>query len=157
MSAKDRLKGKVAIVTGASSGIGEATAKLLAEEGAAVCAVDISAEAGKKVVEQIKKSGGDALFVRADVSKAAQVKRMIERTVKQFGHLDILHNNAYWSRNGLVTDLDEKDWDRTIDVTLKAIFLGAKYAIPAMEKSGGGAIINTGSVHSLVSFARTPC
>ncbi|MGY8822465.1 MAG: SDR family NAD(P)-dependent oxidoreductase [Candidatus Latescibacterota bacterium] len=153
MNCKDRVKGKVAIVTGASSGIGAAVALLLAKEGAALCVADVNVEAGNKVAAEIKKNGGDAIFVRADVGKAAQVKRMVERTEKAFGRLDILHNNAYWARNGLATDLEEKDWDRTIDVTLKAVYLGAKYAIPAMRKNGGGVIVNTGSVHSLVGFA----
>ena len=88
MSGKDRVKGKVAIVTGASSGIGAAVALLLAKEGAAVCVADINEEAGNKVAAEINKGGGEALFVRADVGKAAQVKRMIERTEKAFGRLD---------------------------------------------------------------------
>ena len=148
----NRLEGKVAIVTGAASGIGEATARLLASEGASVCAVDIDAAAGKEVVKGIRSDGEQALFVRADVGKGAQVKRVVERTISAWGRLDILHNNAYWSRNAPATE-DEKAWDRTLEVTLKSVYLGAKYAVPAMRESGGGAIVNTGSVHSLAGFA----
>ncbi len=150
---KDRLAGKVAIVTGAASGIGEATARLLAAEGASVCAVDLNNEAGRQVADSIVGDGGTAIFIRADVGKGAQVKRVVERALQKFGRLDVLHNNAYWSRNGQATELEEKAWDRTLEVTLKSVFLGAKYAIPAMRQSGGGSIINTGSVHSLVGFA----
>ena len=91
--------------------------------------------------------------MRADVSKGAQVKRVVERTLSTWGRLDILHNNAYWSQNAPATELDEKAWDRTLEVTLKSVYLGAKYAVPAMRESGGGAIVNTGSVHSLAGFA----
>ncbi len=148
-----RVAGKVAIVTGGASGIGEATARLLAREGASVAVADIDDEGGKRVAAEIGTAGGEAYFVKTDLSKTAQIRRMIERTMKKYGRLDILHNNAIWFRHGSATELDEKDWDLTLNVGLKAVFLAAKYAIPAMRKSGGGAIVNTGSVHSLASFA----
>ncbi len=148
-----RVEGKVAIVTGAASGIGEETAVRLAEEGAAVCVADIDRENGRRVVEAIKDAGGTALFVHTDVTKTAAIRRMIERTVQIFGRLDILHNNAIWFRHGSAVELDEKDWDKTLNAGLKAVFIAAKYGIPAMRESGGGAIVNTASVHSLVSFA----
>jgi len=148
-----RVEGKVAIVTGAASGIGEETAVRLSEEGAAVCVADIDRENGRRVVEAIKDAGGTALFVHTDVTKTAAIRRMIERTVQIFGRLDILHNNAIWFRHGSAVELDEKDWDKTLNAGLKAVFIAAKYGIPAMRESGGGAIVNTASVHSLVSFA----
>jgi NAD(P)-dependent dehydrogenase (short-subunit alcohol dehydrogenase family) len=148
-----RVEGKVAIVTGAASGIGEETALRLAEEGAAVCVADIDRENGRRVVKAIKDAGGTALFVHTDVTKTAAIRRMIERTVQIFGRLDILHNNAIWFRHGSAVELDEKDWDKTLNAGLKAVFIAAKYGIPAMRESGGGAIVNTASVHSLVSFA----
>ena len=147
-----RVEGKVALVTGAASGIGEGTALLLAREGAAVAVVDIDVEAGKRTTATIVREGGRAIFIRADVGKTAQVKRMIERTASAFGRLDIIHNNAIWFRNGKATELDEKDWDRTLDVGLKTVFLSAKYGVPVMRETGGGSIVNTASVHSLVSF-----
>ena len=147
-----RVEGKVALVTGAASGIGEGTALLLAREGAAVAVVDIDVEAGKRTTATIVREGGKAIFIRADVGKTAQVKRMIERTASAFGRLDIIHNNAIWFRNGKATELDEKDWDRTLDVGLKTVFLSAKYGVPVMRETGGGTIVNTASVHSLVSF-----
>ncbi|MEC7843142.1 MAG: SDR family oxidoreductase [Candidatus Latescibacterota bacterium] len=147
-----RVEGKVALVTGAASGIGEGTALLLAREGAAVAVVDIDVEAGKRTTATIVREGGKAIFIRADVGKTAQVKRMIERTASAFGRLDIIHNNAIWFRNGKATELDEKDWDRTLDVGLKTVFLSAKFGVPAMRETGGGSIVNTASVHSLVSF-----
>ena len=148
-----RIAGKAAIVTGAASGIGEVTAQVLAREGASVCVADVNAEAGKRVAGKINADGGEAIFVRTDVGKSAQVIRMFERTEKAFGRVDIVHNNAIWFRHGSATELDEKDWDGTLNIGLKAIFLAAKYGIPVMRKTGGGVIINTGSVHSLVSFA----
>jgi NAD(P)-dependent dehydrogenase (short-subunit alcohol dehydrogenase family) len=147
-----RVEGKVALVTGAASGIGEGTALLLAREGAAVSVVDVDVEGGKRTTATIVREGGRAIFIRADVGKTAQVKRMIERTASAFGRLDIIHNNAIWFRNGKATELDEKDWDRTLDVGLKTVFLSAKYGVPVMRETGGGAIVNTASVHSLVSF-----
>jgi NAD(P)-dependent dehydrogenase (short-subunit alcohol dehydrogenase family) len=153
MGSKGRIAGKVAIVTGAASGIGEVTAQVLAREGASVCVADVNVEGGKAVVDQIKADGGEAIFVRTDVGKSAQVIRMFERIEKAFGRVDIVHNNAIWFRHGSAVELDEKDWDGTLNIGLKAIFLAAKYGIPVMRKTGGGVIINTGSVHSLVSFA----
>ena len=147
-----RVEGKVALVTGAASGIGEGTALLLAREGAAVAVVDVDVEGGKRTTATIVREGGKAIFIRADVGKTAQVKRMIERTASAFGRLDIIHNNAIWFRNGKATELDEKDWDRTLDVGLKTVFLSAKYGVPVMRETGGGSIVNTASVHSLVSF-----
>jgi len=147
-----RVVGKVALITGAASGIGEATALLFAREGASVSLVDVDVENGKRVLAQIQDEGGRAIFVKTDVGKSSQVRRMIERTEKEFRRIDFIHNNAIWFKNGPATELEEKDWDRTLDVGLKAIYLSAKFGIPVMRKSGGGVIINTGSVHSMVSF-----
>jgi NAD(P)-dependent dehydrogenase (short-subunit alcohol dehydrogenase family) len=149
-----RVAGKAALVTGAASGIGEATALLLAREGAGVAVADVDEERGEKVAARIRRQGGEAIFIRADVGRAAQVKRMIERTAKAFGRLDLIHNNAIWFRNGKATELEERDWDRTLDVGLKTIYLSAKYGVPVMNRTGGGVIINTASVHSLVGFAQ---
>ena len=153
MSTKGRVAGKAAIVTGAASGIGRATAQVLAREGAAVCIADVDAAGGRQVADEIAAKGGEAIFVRTDVGARADVIEMFERTEEAFGRLDIVHNNAIWFRHGTATELDEKDWDGTLNIGLKAIFLAAKYGIPIMRKTGGGTIINTGSVHSLVSFA----
>ena len=153
MSSKGRVAGKVAIVTGASSGIGESTAKVLAAEGASVCVADVDVENGKRVVAEISDTGNTAWFLRTDVTSTPSLRRMIERTEAKFGRLDILHNNAIWFEHGSATELDEKAWDKTLSAGLKAIFIAAKYGIPVMMKTGGGAIVNTASVHSLVSFA----
>ncbi len=147
-----RVSGKAAIVTGASSGIGEGTAILLASEGASVAAVDVDVEGGRRTVERIASGGGEAVFVEADVSEGAQVEQMVARTEEVFGRLDIVHNNAIWYDNAPATELEEAVWDRTLDTGLKAIYLAARYAIPTMLKTGGGSIVNTGSVHSLVGF-----
>jgi NAD(P)-dependent dehydrogenase (short-subunit alcohol dehydrogenase family) len=156
MNASDgRVAGKVAIVTGGASGIGEASAELLASEGAAVTIADLNTERGQRVAKRITKAGGRALFVRADIGKSADVRRMVERTTKAFGRLDILLNNAISIKLATAVDLDEKEWDKTLAVGLKSVFLGAKYAIPAMRKSqDGGAIVNISSVHALVGFAQ---
>ena len=153
MSTKGRVAGKAAIVTGAASGIGRATAQVLAREGASVCIADVDAAGGRQVADEIAASGGEAIFVRTDVGARADVIEMFERTEEAFGRVDIVHNNAIWFRLGTATELDERDWDGTLNIGLKAIFLAAKYGIPIMRKTGGGTIINTGSVHSLVSFA----
>ena len=134
-------------------GLEKSPRKFWREKGASVCVVDVNADGGQRVVDKIKADGGEAIFVRTDVGESAQVIEMFERTEEAFGRVDIVHNNAIWFRHGPATELDEKDWDGTLNIGLKAIFLAAKYGIPVMRKTGGGVIINTGSVHSLVSFA----
>jgi NAD(P)-dependent dehydrogenase (short-subunit alcohol dehydrogenase family) len=150
------VAGKAAIVTGAASGIGRATAELLAREGASVCVADVDADRGQQVVDGIAAAGGAAIFVRTDVGVSADVGGMIERTEAAFGRLDIIHNNAIWFRMGAATELDEADWDGTLNVGLKAVFLAAKHGIPVMRKTGGGAIINTASVQGLQSQPLVP-
>ena len=152
MSTNGRVAGKAAIVTGGASGIGRATARVLAREGAAVCIADVDEAGGRQVVDEIAAEGGEAIFVRTDVGVRADVIDMFERIEEAFGRVDIVHNNAIRVRDGAATELDERDWDATLNIGLKAIFLAAKYGIPIMRKTGGGTIINTGSVHSLVSL-----
>lgn len=151
-SSSSRVAGKVALVTGAGSGIGRATAILLAREGASVTVVDVDELGGKATVEEITRAGGKAIFVKADVGKSVQIREMIGRTEEAFGRLDIIHNNAIWRVHRPATELEEQDWNRTLDVGLKAVYLSAKYGIPLMRQTGQGSIITTGSVHSLVGF-----
>ncbi len=144
-----RLADKVAIVTGAASGIGRATARIFAQQGAKVVVVtDRRVERGQETVRMIQEAGGSATFVQADVSKTEDVKRMVEHAVQTYGKLNVLMNNAAWMRAKLAVDMPEEDWQRTVDVCLKAVFLGAKYAIPEMIKAGGGSIINIASTNA---------
>ena len=147
-----RFTGRVALITGAASGIGRATALLLAREGARVLVADVNEAGGQETVEAVRSAGGGAMYCAADVGSAAEVERMVRTAVESYGRLDVLHNNAYWNQFGTVVDLPEEGWDRTLQICLKALYLGCKYAIPEMRKTGGGAIVNTASVHSLVSF-----
>jgi NAD(P)-dependent dehydrogenase (short-subunit alcohol dehydrogenase family) len=149
-----KLKGKVAIITGAGSGIGRATALLFAREGAKVVVADLVAATGEETVAEIKANGGEAIPVQVDVSKAEQVERMVQRTVEIFGRLDILFNNAGLTLPAMVTETSEEVWQKSIDVNLKGVMLGCKYAIPEMQKAGGGAIINTASMLGLVASPR---
>ena len=145
-----RLEGKVAIVTGAGSGIGEATVRLMAREGAAVVAADIDASAAERVAGEF----GNAIAVEVDVSDEASVVRMIATAVDSFGGLDVLHNNATdASTNALDIDivtLDMAVFDRLVAVNLKAMFMGCKHAIPRMLARGGGSIVNTASVEGFM-------
>ncbi|MBI4551677.1 MAG: SDR family oxidoreductase [Candidatus Latescibacteria bacterium] len=147
-----QLTGKIAIVTGAASGIGRATAVLIAREGARVVVADLNEAGAHQTVAEITASGGQAIACRTDVGRQDEVIQMVRCAVETYGGLHILHNNAFTHVPGPVCDLAEADWDRTLDVCLKAIYLGCKHAIPAMRQSGGGAIVNTASVHSLVGF-----
>jgi len=143
-----RLDGKVAIVTGGGSGMGEATSILFAKEGAKVVVADWVAEGGARVVKAIKAAGGEATFVKVDVSKAADAKKMIKTAVSIYSKLDILFNNAgiQGSYDIKVADFEEELADKIIAVNFKGVFLGTKYAIPEMIKVGGGSIIHTASI-----------
>jgi len=144
-----RLKNKVALITGGSSGIGKETCLLFAKEGAKVLVVDLNAKEGKKVVQEINesKSKGEAVFVKADVSKEADCKKMVAKAVKEFGALHIMFNNAGIMHNddGNAESTQEDVWDLTMNINVKGVFFGCKYGIPAIRKSGGGSIINTAS------------
>ena len=146
-----RLDGKIALITGAGSGIGAATARLCAREGACVALVDIRSEAVEETADTILAEGGQALVLVADVSNSTQVRESIERTVGQFGGLHILHANAGVLIPGSVHDLAEEDWNRTIAVNLGGVFLCCKYAVPQIKRSGGGSIIITASTAGLVA------
>lgn len=145
-----RLAGKVAIITGAASGIGRATAIRFAQEGAQIVAADINHAGGQATVKQIKNDGGQATFIATDVSQEADLQRMIELAITTYGGLDILHNNAYWTEAKIALETTLENWQRTLDVTLRSVFLASKLAIPHLRARGGGVILNTASVHSIV-------
>ncbi len=145
-----RLQGKVAIVTGAGTGIGRAISFLFAREGAKVAVTDIDVGAAEATVAEIVETGGSALAIEADVTEAAGVENMMRATVATYGHLDVLINNAGVGTDGDVVELTEEQWQRILDVNLKGVFLCCKYAIPAMKKSGGGSIVNIASTAAFV-------
>jgi NAD(P)-dependent dehydrogenase (short-subunit alcohol dehydrogenase family) len=150
-----RLLNKVALITGAGSGIGRESALLFAQEGAKVVVVDLNSTAGETTVASIKAAGGEAAFVRADVSKSAEAKRMIDFAEKTFGKLNTLFNNAgiFPDADGSVLETEEEVWDLVMDVNLKGVFFGCKYGIPALLRAGGGSIINTASFVALIGAA----
>ncbi len=150
------LTGQVALITGAGSGIGQATAVLFAKEGATVVVVDIDEPGGEETVAQIRAEGGEALFERTDVAKADDAQRMVQRTIDTYGRLDILHNNAGVVAVKFLEDMAEEEWDWLMGVNLKAIFLAVKYAVPHMKAQGSGCIINTGSTSSFEGQYMTP-
>lgn len=142
-----RLEGKSAVITGAGSGIGREAALLFAAEGAAVAAADLNEEAIQAVVSDIITAGGNAIPVVADVSRDADVASMIATTEKAFGRVDVVFNNAgiMHSDDGDAVATAEEIWDLTMDINAKGVFLGCKYGVPALQRSGGGSIINTAS------------
>jgi NAD(P)-dependent dehydrogenase (short-subunit alcohol dehydrogenase family) len=148
-----RLKDKVALITGAGSGIGRATAILFAEEGAKVVVVDVNEEGANETVRLIKANGGEAVAVKADVTKESDVERMVKISVEKYGKIDVLFNNAGVSLIGRLIDTTEKEWNRTIDINLKGIFLCSKHVVPQMMKQGGGSIINAGSEAGIIGHA----
>ncbi|MDA4136297.1 MAG: SDR family oxidoreductase [Thaumarchaeota archaeon] len=147
-----KLDGRVAIITGGNSGIGKATAILFAQEGAKVVVAGRNSSRGREVVDEIRKKGGDAVFVRTDVSKSEDVKNLVEKTVSRYGRIDVLFNNAALSPVGTVLTTSEKDWRAVIDTNINGTFLCTRYVLPHMQKRGGGAIINTGSINSLMAM-----
>jgi meso-butanediol dehydrogenase / (S,S)-butanediol dehydrogenase / diacetyl reductase len=140
-----KLKGKVAFVTGFGSGLGRAIAVLFAQEGAAVAGTSTTEAKGRDTAAMIEKTGNQALFGAGDVSNSAQMKTLIDETVKQFGGLDIVVNSAGVRTNGSITEITEEQWDRTIGVNLKGVFVISRLAIPEMIKRGGGVILNIGA------------
>ena len=147
---KQRVDGKVAVVTGGAGGIGAATARLLAREGAAVVIGDLLEEEGRAVEAQIAEVGGQALFVPMDVTSENDWRRAIQAAVAAYGKLDILVNNAGISGRNTVEETSVELWDRVMAVNAKGVFLGTKLAIPEMRKAGGGSIINVSSIWGLV-------
>lgn len=146
-----RLKDKVALITGAGSGIGRQTALLFSREGAAVVAVDVNEKAAQETVGMIK----NAIAVKADVSKAADAENMVAQAEKKFGKLHVLFNNAgiMHSKDDDAVSTPEEVWDLTMDINGKGVFLGCKYGIPALKRAGGGSIINTASFVARVGAA----
>lgn len=152
-----KLSGKVAVITGAASGIGRAAAQLFAAEGAKIVAADWDESQGERVAEGIRASGAEAVFARVDVSKPEDVQGMIRTAVERYGGLDALFNNAgIEGQQAPTADCTIENWDRIIGVNLKGVFLGMKYAIPEMLKRGGGSIVNNASVAGLVGFPGSP-
>ncbi len=141
------IQGKVAIITGAGSGMGKATAQLLAEKGARVVVADINQQAGEETVALIKRSGAQALFVEADVTVPAHVRSLVDEAIASFGGVDILHNNAgTWRMHDRIEDVPDEEWLFIIGLNLNALFFMSKAVFPIMKKRGGGVIINTSSL-----------
>jgi 3-oxoacyl-[acyl-carrier protein] reductase len=148
-----KLANKVAIITGAGSGMGKTAAMLFAAEGAKIAAADITEGPVKETVAEITKAGGEALAIRADVSKAADVKRMVDEAIAKFGTLDIIYNNAgIEGDSAFLSNMTEEQFDRVIAINLRGVFLGMKFALPHMMKARSGSIINTASIAALVAI-----
>lgn len=152
MTPTGRLANKVALVTGAASGIGRATAILLAKEGAAVALTDIAADAGQKVAAEITGNGGKSLFVRLDVSDESAWENCCDQVLRTFVKLDIAVNSAGIAASGPVADITLAEWRRVLQVNLDGVFLGTKYAIRAMRADTGGSIINVASVSGINAY-----
>jgi NAD(P)-dependent dehydrogenase (short-subunit alcohol dehydrogenase family) len=150
-----RLRDKVALITGAGSGIGREAALLFAREGASVVVAEVADDAGRQTAADIEKAGGRAHFVHADVSRGDDVREMVAEAEKTYGRLNVLFNNAgvFPDADGSVLDTDEETWDFVLRVNLKGIFLGCKYGIPALLRAGGGSIVNTASFVALMGSA----
>ncbi len=148
------MEGNVAIVTGASSGIGLHAARLFAEKGASVVLADLDETAGKEAVQAIEGAGGSALFVKTNVSESAQVKELVEKTIERFGRLDYAVNNAGIGGESVPTaEISDEGWDRVIGVNLTGVWLCMKHEIEAMLENEGGAIVNVASILGKVGFA----
>lgn len=154
-----RLAGQVAIVTGGAQGIGGATARRLAEEGASVLIADVDPTTAEANVQTIRHANGVASWISADVSRSEDIKTMVDEAVSRFGKLTILVNNAYnvglGGNQGSAVEVTEEAWDHGMNVMTKALYLGAKYAVPRMQEAGGGSIVNLSSVHGLLMAPRS--
>ncbi len=146
-----RLANKVAIITGSASGMGQVAAEIFAREGASVVITDIASEAGEETAQRIRSTGGQAIFIRANVARESEVKHLVAATMDTFGQIDILYNNAgiMPDDDGSVVDVSESTWDRIMDVNLKSTLFCAKYTLPHMVRAGRGSIIN---IASFVAF-----
>jgi NAD(P)-dependent dehydrogenase (short-subunit alcohol dehydrogenase family) len=150
----NEFQGKVALVTGGTSGIGRATAVAFAREGAKVVVAGRRAAEGEETVRQIRAKGGEAIFVATDVSKEAQVKNLVGRTLEQFGRLDVAFNNAGVEQVPTpFLEQTEETYDQVMDINVKGVWLSMRHEIPALLKSGGGAIVNTSSALGVIAFA----
>jgi NAD(P)-dependent dehydrogenase (short-subunit alcohol dehydrogenase family) len=150
------LDGKVALITGAGSGFGQAGAMTFAREGAKLAVADINAETGEMAARAIRDAGGEAVFLRADVSKVADVERMVRDAAKAFGRLDIFWHNAGNVGPGSIEETEEAAYDLTMAIHLKAGFFGAKFAMPEMKKLGGGVMLFTSSLAGLKTSRASP-
>jgi NAD(P)-dependent dehydrogenase (short-subunit alcohol dehydrogenase family) len=147
--------GKVAFVTGAGSGIGRATALAFAREGASVVVADASEQGNRKTAHMIEELGGRALAVRCDVTRAGDVRSVLDRTIETFGHLDVAFNNAGVEQEEAATgEIAEEEWERVVDTNLRGVFLCMKHEIPLMLERGGGTIVNTSSGAGVKGFPR---
>src|ERR1700736_2203332 len=145
-----KLDKKVAVITGAASGIGRATAIRFAGEGASIVIADLNREGGQASVRDCKENGGNAVFQLTDVTSEENIKGAVDRAVKEFGHLNIIYNNAgLGGATGPIEKTTADNWDRTFSILLRAVFLGIKYAAPEIRKAGGGSIISTASIAGL--------
>ncbi len=149
-----RLQDKVCLITGAGSGIGRATARLFAREGARLLLADIDGEAGEAVAGETRETGREAVALKIDVSSGPEVAGMVAKTVETYGRLDVLVNNAGIAFAGTVLETEEADWDRLMAVNLKSVFLTCKHAIPVMQRQGGGTIVNVASNSASVGLRR---
>ena len=144
-----QLQGKVAIITGAATGIGRATALLFAGEGASVVIADVNEDDAQRTVANIEDEGGSARLVQADVSEAEDMRTLMERAAQEMGGIDVIVNNAGAQRSGAVTEFEESEWDLLMRVNPRSCFLGAKYGVPHLRERGGGSIVNVSSLAGL--------
>ena len=144
-----QLQDKVAIITGAATGIGRATALLFAREGASVVVADINEDDAQRTVADIEDEGGSARFVQIDVSEAEDMRTLMERAAEEMGGIDVIVNNAGAQRSGAVTEFEESEWDLLMRVNPRSCFLGAKYGVPYLRERGGGSIVNVSSLAGL--------
>jgi NAD(P)-dependent dehydrogenase (short-subunit alcohol dehydrogenase family) len=151
-----RLRNKVAVITGSGGAIGSVTAKKYAKEGAKVLVTDINVEGGQQTVKEIKRKGGEALFIKADIAKVSECEKIINSAFNSFGRIDVLFNNAGIELVKMMHEYTEEDYDRVVDINLKGSFFCTRYALPEMMKQGGGCIINMGSIAAFMGFEKIP-